>query len=491
MSEVQGTKDVRRRRIRHKGRASQILIYLGKQIRFFINENDWKVLPMAAIIAALVGMVIRKRFFINMEGSLIGGFALTCVAIWNGAFNSIQSVCRERAIIKREHRSGMHVSSYVVAHMIYQFVLCLAQTGLTMYVLNVMGVQFPSRGFMTPWMIVDIGISMLLITYASDMLSLFLSSIARTTTGAMTVMPFVLIFQLVFSGGIIPLPAWSQRLSDFTISNYGIRAMASQSGYNELPMVTVWNTLSGMRNSEVGGTFTVDQIMDILESPAMDKYRDKVAVRALTVGEVYDLIQNADQDLNVLDRQVTYSTTLENILTTVNTAAAFEDIRNMNIFPDSNGLMAGLTVGLVLDAYLQDPGNAERLSRDITFTVTPNQVMDVLDVAEKVEDRRDEPATPPMTVGYILDRLKESGLVEQERDRAFTVKFTIGDIFDMVGEERIRTIVQQKTAEAGYKPEYAKTEYNIMSNCTALVGFVILFALLSILVLERIDKDKR
>ena len=51
--------------------------------------------------------------------------------------------------------------------------------------------------------------------------------------------------------------------------------------------------------------------------------------------------------------------------------------------------------------------------------------------------------------------------------------------------------MQQKTAEAGYKPEYAKTGYNIMSNWTALGGFVILFALLSILVLERIDKDKR
>ena len=120
MSESTAAKSSRVRRIRHKGRGSQILIYLGKQFRFFINESDWKVLPMAAVIAALVGMVIRRRFFVNMEGSLIGAFALSCMAIWNGCFNSIQSVCRERAIIKREHRSGMHISSYVAAHMIYQ-----------------------------------------------------------------------------------------------------------------------------------------------------------------------------------------------------------------------------------------------------------------------------------------------------------------------------------------------------------------------------------
>ena len=52
-------------------------------------------------------------------------------------------------------------------------------------------------------MIVDFGISMFLITYASDMLSLWVSSLARTTTAAMTIMPFVLIFQLVFSGGML------------------------------------------------------------------------------------------------------------------------------------------------------------------------------------------------------------------------------------------------------------------------------------------------
>ena len=154
MSEANKTVEKRMRRIRHTGRSSQVLIYLGKQLRFFINESDWKVLPMAAVIAGLVAMVIRKRFFVNMEGSLIGAFALTCVAIWNGCFNSIQAVCRERAIIKREHRSGMHISAYMAAHMIYQFLLCAAQTVLTMFVLRMLEVPIPKgmgSGTITPW----------------------------------------------------------------------------------------------------------------------------------------------------------------------------------------------------------------------------------------------------------------------------------------------------------------------------------------------------
>ena len=293
MSEASAAGKKRVHKVRHTGRTSQVSIYLGKQFRFFINESDWKVLPMAAVIAGLVSMVIRKRFFINMEGSLIGAFALACVAIWNGCFNSIQTVCRERPIIKREHRSGMHISSYMAAHMIYQFLLCAAQTALTMFVLRQLGVKIPrgqGSGIITPWMILDVGISMFLISYAADMMSLFISSISRTTTGAMTVMPFVLIFQLVFSGGIIPLPEWSKPISNYTISNYGIRALASQSGYNELPMTTVWNTVSGMRDSEIGKDVTVETLMKFLDSDAVKRNNDKVVLKSYTVGEIAEML---------------------------------------------------------------------------------------------------------------------------------------------------------------------------------------------------------
>ncbi|MBQ6400628.1 MAG: ABC transporter permease [Clostridia bacterium] len=359
----------RERGFRHRGRTSQIPIYLGKQFRFFVNESDWKVLPMAAIIAALVAMVIRKRLFINMEGSLMGAFALACVAIWNGCFNSIQAVCRERQIIKREHRSGMHITSYVAAHMIYQFLLCLAQTGVTMYVLQAGGIQFPEKGFMTPFMILDVGISMLLIAYASDMMSLFISSVSRTTTGAMTVMPFVLIFQLVFSGGILPLPEWVQPLSKLTVSSYGIRAIAAQSGYNELPMVTAWNTLSGMRDTEIGGEVTADQLLTILDSEA-------VSGRSPVLAETVKAIR-ADSALR------------------------------------------------------------------------------------------------------------------GDLSRPVTVKLTVGELLEMFGEERVRTLVQTKTAEASRKPEYEKSVRNIVRNWLMLGLFIAVFAGLAILSLELIDKDRR
>ena len=125
---------------RHRGRGAQVFIYLGKLLRMFVYQSDWKVLPMAALIAGLVGMVVRRKFFVNMEGTVMGAFAMVCVCIWNGCFNSIQVICRERDVIKREHRSGMHISSYITAHMIYQALLCLMQVVVTLVVTKQVGV---------------------------------------------------------------------------------------------------------------------------------------------------------------------------------------------------------------------------------------------------------------------------------------------------------------------------------------------------------------
>ena len=279
------------RTFRHRDRLSQIPIYLGKQFRFFINESDWKVIPMAMVIAMLVAVVIRNRIFANMEGCIIGSFALTCVALWNGCFNSIQAICRERAIIKREHRSGMHITSYMASHMIYQFILCLIQTIVSLYVMKSAGVPFPEEGIFIAHMgIVEFGITLLLISYAADMMSLFISSIAHTTTAAMTVMPFVLIFQLVFSGGVIPLPERIQPLSNFTISNYGIKAIASQCGYNELPMAAGWTAVNSMRNSEINEVITVGQVLDILNSDALAKHREDVVISPKTEAEMLEIL---------------------------------------------------------------------------------------------------------------------------------------------------------------------------------------------------------
>lgn len=245
---------------------SQVPIYLGKFFRMFIYLDDWKVLPMSALIAALVSFVIKGTMLKTMEGTMKGALALSCICIWNGFFNSIQVICRERDIVKREHRSGMRIGSYILSHMIYQAALCLAQSVITVFVCRVSGIHFPFKGVVTPLYVIDLTITFFLITYSSDIMSLWISSIARTTTAAMTIMPFVLIFELLFSGAVFTLEGASRVFSLFTIARWGMCAICSISGYNGLKMVTVWNMLVKFRNVEYEGMYPLDSVVESIES---------------------------------------------------------------------------------------------------------------------------------------------------------------------------------------------------------------------------------
>ena len=258
-------------KIRHKGRLAQTGIYLGKFLRMFVYQNDWKVLPMGALIAAIVTFVVGSNIFRTQEGTKLGVFALVCVCIWNGFFNSIQVVCRERDIIKHEHRAGLHMSSYIFAQMIYQLLLCSAQTVITLVICYFAGVKIPDTGVVTSWGMLDMGISILLITYTADMMALMVSCIVKNTTTAMTTMPFLLIFQLVFSGGFFALEGIAAYIKYITISHWGMDSLCCIGRYNEQPMVTLWNTLVDFKDIEFAG---MTPLTDILVKVEQGGYRD-------------------------------------------------------------------------------------------------------------------------------------------------------------------------------------------------------------------------
>ena len=254
--------------LHYTGRIGQFFIYLNKQFRLFVLQSDWKVLPMAAIIAAMVSIAVGRGLFVSMEGTFQGTFALTCVCIWNGFFNSIQSICKERAIIKREHRAGMHITSYVCAHLVYQFILCILQVAITITVLGVTGVKYPETGVLFGF-IPEMFISMLLITYAADVCALMVSSIVKTSTAAMTVMPFILIIQLVLSG-FIALPEALSDATNLMLSKWGVMSLCVISDYNSLPAVMIWNKMvaSGDR-IDLGGGISMGQLLGIVEEQGM------------------------------------------------------------------------------------------------------------------------------------------------------------------------------------------------------------------------------
>ncbi len=212
-------------RDRRAGRLDQIRTYTGKCFRIAKNERQWKFVISTLLIMIIVSMVLSDEMFEKFGATQNGLFAIMCGCIWVGIFNSIQSICKERPIIKKEKQTGLHISSYIMAHVNYEFVLCLAETVVVMAVLLVTNRKhLPDEGILFP-LVIDLFISFFLVIFAADMLSLLVSCVVKTPNVAMTVMPFVLIVQLVFAGVVFELEGSMEKVANLTICKWGMQAV--------------------------------------------------------------------------------------------------------------------------------------------------------------------------------------------------------------------------------------------------------------------------
>ena len=203
----------------------QVGVYIGKCFRIFVNEKQWKSFISAAIITGIISMVTSDQMFIDYKDTKNGFFTVICACVWTGLFNSIQSICRERAIIKREHRTGLYLSSYVTAHAVYEAALCAVETMIILVLVYWKNHEhFPKDGLIGPAFL-DMYFTLFLVVFSADCLAILVSSTVRKENTAMTVMPFVLIIQLVMSGAVFPLKNLSETISRFTVSKWGMEGV--------------------------------------------------------------------------------------------------------------------------------------------------------------------------------------------------------------------------------------------------------------------------
>ena len=95
------------------------------------------------------------------------------------------------------------------------------------------------------------------------------------------------------------------------------------------------------------------------------------------------------------------------------------------------------------------------------------------------------------TLGELADYLAADETVQSYRDEGTTITATVGDLLDLAGREETKALVESKASEKMYNPDYAYTQENILKNWIHLLVFIAVFAVLSIITLEFIDKDKR
>lgn len=232
--------------------SGQVRVYTGKCFRLFRTEKQWKNLISTAIILLIICMVTGNDMFVTFKDTKNGAFAVICACIWIGLFNSIRSVCRERDIIKREHRTGLRISSYICAHLLYEEALCFAEALITvLFVIIRNAGHLPPKGLVLG-LFPDLLLTFFFAIYAADVLAVLVSCSVRDENSAMTVMPFVLIIQLVMSGTVFELEGLSEMISRLTVSKWSLNAVCAIANTNSAVEAGSW--ISGMNgvNPEAG-----------------------------------------------------------------------------------------------------------------------------------------------------------------------------------------------------------------------------------------------
>lgn len=212
---------------------------------FWVLVNDTKNILIAllfpVVAACITVWIAGKDMYLNFESTQAACFIIVCAAIWGGLFNSIQSVVKERDIVKREYVSGaLRLECYILSRAFLQLMLCIVQSiALCMSffgVAVVYGHDLPADGLILGSAVAEYYISILLVMYASDMLGLLISSFVRTEQLASQISPYILIAQLLFSGLLFPMEGLSHHISSFMFSRWGMEALGSITNLNALPI---------------------------------------------------------------------------------------------------------------------------------------------------------------------------------------------------------------------------------------------------------------
>lgn len=202
-------------------------------------KNDYArllvLLLQPVVIGLLLHMVADDTIFDIYENTKTMMFALCCSAIWIGLFNSIQEICKERSILKREYMGNLKLSAYMMSKFFVQAVIGFIQAALLSGVF-LAAVGKNNKGIYLDSFVPEILFTLWLVILASEAMGFFVSANAKSGDKAMVAAPFLLIIQLLFSGILFKLTGLGKAFSKVTISRWAVEALGSIVDLNQLPL---------------------------------------------------------------------------------------------------------------------------------------------------------------------------------------------------------------------------------------------------------------
>ncbi len=209
----------------------QVRVLLARNAELLLNSTSKLVLMLALpiVCGVIVAFVAGEDMFTSFQDSQTAYFVLCCAVIFTGVFNSIQDICKERSIVRREYCANLKLGAYISSKLCMQAVICAVQAFLIM-VIFVLFADFSksSDGLLLP-VVIECYITLFLLTLASDATGLFISSMVKSADIANIIAPVFLILQVVFSGVLFSMNRFLEITSFFMVARWAMQAFGSSS----------------------------------------------------------------------------------------------------------------------------------------------------------------------------------------------------------------------------------------------------------------------
>ncbi|MCL2362521.1 MAG: ATP-binding cassette domain-containing protein [Defluviitaleaceae bacterium] len=240
---------------------------------FHLYRNNALVLAFVSFICmGFLWLATGSETFNEYNSALPVVFAMACGAILIGLMLSINMVCKDYDMIRRELRMGISARSLILSKGLLIIFLCAVMSGILAfpYLINAYNITNQRPMFLY--------LAVFATMLSSAQLGLFVSAISRNKAQqAALSIPFVMLFQILFSGFVFE--DVRVRLDTIAISNYSIRAMGSALNFDNPDFI--WDTPHGAFESTwchiinnvyvIGGFFVLALIVSIAFLYLVDK----------------------------------------------------------------------------------------------------------------------------------------------------------------------------------------------------------------------------
>lgn len=198
-------------------------------------RNVLLLVLQAPIISLLLSMVFEAGIFDVQSGNYIHAktlvFLMVCCSVWFGTSNSAREITKETVIYRRERGANLQIAPYVLSKLAVLLVLCLVQSAIMVAILW-SRIDFPDLG---PVMLQKMFLVLVLSSVGGLCQGLLLSAIVNNPDKAGSLVPIVLIPQLVLAGALIPLQGLAQEFAYTMLSRWGYDMLGQATRLAELP----------------------------------------------------------------------------------------------------------------------------------------------------------------------------------------------------------------------------------------------------------------